>query len=225
VKVLKISIIAVSFLGLTACETLMTRGDVREVEQKRQMQDQVVTLQRTTADTNNRFSDIESDLRNLNGRVEVLENKSGQSGQERERTKALIEQSSNDSNKKMQILQDEVAKLHEKIDAMTAEMNAMKQAASESQAQAVASKKDLFEIAEELFDKKDWRKAILNFQRFRDANPKHKHFADATYKIGVCFQELGMKDEARTFYDEVIAKFPNSPEAKKARTRLKSLKK
>jgi TolA-binding protein len=35
---------------------------------------------------------------------------------------------------------------------------------------------------------------------------------------------LGMKDEAKTFYDEVIGKYPNSSDAKKARTRLKSLK-
>lgn len=222
----KIFFLAVSFLSLTACETLMTRGDVREAEQKRQMQDQVVTLQRTTADTNSRFADIESDLRTLNGRLEVVENRVGQNSQDREKTKGLIEQHSTENSKKIQILSDEVAKLHEKLDAMTAELTAMKQAAADAQqAEKQAPKKDLFELAEESFQKKDWRKAILNFQRFRDTNPKNKLFPEATYKIGVSFQELGMKDEARTFYDEVIAKYPNSSEAKKSKTRLKSLKK
>lgn len=221
----KLFFASVSILSLTACETLMTRSDVREVEQKQRMQDQVVTLQRTTADTNNRFADIESDLRSLNGRVEVVENRLGQNSQEREKTKGLIEQHSTENSKKIQILQDEISKLHEQLDAMNAEINAIKTAAAEAQTEKAIPKKDLYEIAEELYQKKDWRKAILNFQRFRDSNPKHKLFADATFKIGVSFQELGMKDEARTFYDEVIAKFPNSSESKKARSRLKSLKK
>ncbi|MEZ0390866.1 MAG: tetratricopeptide repeat protein [Pseudobdellovibrionaceae bacterium] len=213
------------FLG-TACETFMTRADVKEVEQKRQMQDQVVNLQKTTADTNNRFADIESDLRSLNGKIEVLENKLSQSGQDREKLRAANDQSQADSTKKIQILQEEIARMQEQIGTLSAELNAMKTAAaSHESASSSGGKKDLFDIAEDLFEKKEWRKAILNYQKFRDANPKSKHFAEATYKIGVCFQELGMKDEAKTFYDEVISKNPNSADAKKAKTRLKTLKK
>jgi TolA-binding protein len=47
----------------------------------------------------------------------------------------------------------------------------------------------------------------------------------ATYKIGVCFQELGMIEEAKAFYDEVIAKYPKSNEAAKATSRLKAMSK
>lgn len=219
-------IVAVSFLSLAGCENLLTRGDIREAEQKQKVQEQVSSLQRTTADTNNRFADIESDLRSLNGKVEVLENRLAQSGQDRDKAKNLIEQSNADSAKKIQILQDEISKLHEKIEAMNAELTAMKTAAAEAHAaEKAAPTKNQFEVAEDLFEKKDWRKAILNYQKFRDSNPKHKLFPEATYKIGVSFQEMGMKDEARTFFDEVIAKFPRSSEAKKAHTRLKSLKK
>lgn len=204
----------------------MTRSDLREAEQKRQMQDQVVNLQRSTADVNNRFADIEADLRNMNGRIEVLENRNSQLVQERDRARGQMEQAGLDQNKKIQILSDEVSRLNEQINALTSEMNAIKAAATEGQAErASVAKKDTFEIAEELFDKKDWRKAILNYQKFRDANPKNKRFPEATYKIGVSFQELGMKDEARTFFEEVIARHPNSPEAKKARIRVKNLKK
>lgn len=225
-KNVKIAALLAFVFGLTGCETLMTRGQVREQEQKKQIHEQVVTLQRTTADVNNRFNSIEEDLRSLNGRVESLEVRSNQSGQERERLKAAAEQGSQENSKKIQILQEEMIRMQEQVGALTAELNAMKTAAaSAASANSAASKKDSYETAEELFDQKEWRKAILNYQRFRDANPKHKKFSDATYKIGVCFQELGMKDEARTFYDEVVSKFPNSAEAKKAKTRLKSLKK
>ncbi len=226
-KSLRTFILTLSLLGLTACDTFLTRNDVKEAEQKRQMQDSVVHLQRNNADTNNRFADIESDLRTLNGRVEVVENRMSVSGRDTEKQKANAEQAQAENTKKVQVLQDEVAKLSEQVNQLTAELTAIKSAsAADHESSAVAGgKKDLFTQADESFDKKDWRKAILNYQKFRDTNPKNKKFPEATYKMGVSFQELGMKDEAKTFLDEVVAKFPNSPEAKKAKVRLKNLKK
>jgi TolA-binding protein len=220
-----LALLAISFLSLTACENFLTRADVREAEQKKQMQDTVVHLQKNTADTNNRFSDIEADLRNLNGRLEVVENRVSQNSQDRDKQKANLEQTNAENAKKVQVLQEEVSKLSEQVGALTAEMAAVKAAAHEAAVAPPAAKKDLFEQGDENFDKKDWKKAILNYQKFRDANPKSKKFPEATYKIAVSFQELGMKDEARTFLDELVAKYPGSPEAKKARARLKSLKK
>lgn len=212
----------------TACQSgLMTRGEIKEVENKKQMQDSVSTLQRTTADTNNRFSEIEGDLRNMYGRIEVVENKLNQSNAEKERLNGASAQSLQEQAQKTQILQDEISRLQEQVGALTAELAAMKSAmgSDTSSANSSAAKKDAFEIGEELFNKKEWKKAILSYQKYRDTNPKGKKFPEATYKMGVCFQEIGLKDEARTFYDEVIAKFPQSGDAKKARVRLKSLKK
>ncbi len=209
-------------LGLSGCESLMTRG---EVEHKKQMQDSVVVLQKNSADLNNRFADIESDLRSLNGRIEVLENKQGLANKDREKQKSESESLMADQNKKVSVLQEEVTRLSEAVATLSAEMTALKTASVGESAGAPAGKKDLFDQAEESFEKKDWKKAVLSYQKYRDANPKSKKFADATYKIGVCFQELGMKDESKAFFDEVIAKFPNSAEAKKAKTRLKAFKK
>jgi TolA-binding protein len=219
----KILISAVVLIALTGCESLLTRNDIRESERSKQVQE----LQKSNADVGNRFSDIEQDLRNLNGRVETVEAKLNQNGKESERSKQQLEMSREDQTKKIQILQDELAKMREEMNAMGAELNAMKTAAATSNAEAASEKstKNSFEIAEEQFEKKEWKKAIVGYQKFRDLNPKSKRFPEATYKIGVCFQELGLKDEAKTFYDEVLGKFPNSAEAKKAKTRLKSLKK
>jgi TolA-binding protein len=165
-------------------------------------------------------------MRSLTGKVEVLENRVTQSNSERDRTKNQLELGSVESGKKIQILQDEVGRLQDRLEAMSLEMAHIKAAATNPAAvEKTAPVKNSYELAEDLYSKKDWKKAILNYQKFRDANPKHKLFAEATYKIGVSFQELGMKDEARTFFDEVVGKFPGSSEAKKARTRLKSIKK
>ncbi len=208
------------------CETLMTRRDVRDVEQKRQIQDQVVTQQqRTNADINNRLSDVDSDLRAMNGRIEVLENKVGQQSQDRDKNKNSFEQQQEEQNKKIQILQETVIKLQDQLNTLSAEMGNAKSNQNENVSSDKANKKDYLELAEERFKEKDWKRAILNYQKFRDANPHHKKFAEATLRIGASFHELGMKDEAKSFYDEVIAKFPNSLEAKKAKIRLKTLKK
>ena len=212
-------------LLLVSCQTgLMTRGDVKEVENKKNVQDTVVTLQKTSADANNRFSEIESELRNMSGRIDVAENKLNQANLDKDRNKGVSEQALADQSRKTQILQEELIRTQEQVAALSAELQALKSAAVENNSSS-SPRKDAFEIGEDFFEKKEWRRAILSYQKYRDANPKSKKFSDATYKIGVSFQELGLRDEARTFYDEVVAKFPQSAEAKKARTRLKSLKK
>lgn len=214
-------LMTVGLVGLSGCETLMTRN---EIDNKRQMQDSVSSLQKSNAETNNRFSDLESDLRSVTGRIEVLENRTQNLQGDKEKSKSLAEQNTSEQNKKIQILQDEVTRLSEAVATLSAEITAIK-AANESEAASSSVKKDSFDQAEELFEKKEWKKAVLTYQKFRDSNPKSKKFAEATYKIGVCFQELGMKEDAKTFFDEVITKFANSPEAKKAKTRLKNIKK
>jgi TolA-binding protein len=218
-------------LGLAGC--LKTRNDVREVEQKQVIQQEVTKLQRTNADVSTRFADTEEDLRNLRGRLEVLEHKNGQGAQESENMKKYVSDQSAENGKKILLLQEGLGAMEKNLNQMNAELAALKADRAAADAQALAakaksvadSKKSAYDLGQEFFDDKEWKKAILNFQKYRDENPKGKNFAEATYKMGVCFQELGMKDEARTFYDELVGKFPNSSEAKKAKSRIKSLKK
>ncbi|WP_347358990.1 tetratricopeptide repeat protein [Bdellovibrio sp.] len=221
-----ISVAAASLL-LTGC--LKTRTDVRDNQQRQVMQQQVVTLQKTNADAAGRVSDIEEQMRELNGRVDVVENKLGQSHSGVESALKTSQQQNVDLNTKVTIMQEALATMEKQIYALNTEVNALRaervanaQAAEKAAKQA---KKDPYEAAQDNFNKKDWKQSILNFQKYRDENPKGPKFADATYKIGVSFQELGMKDEAKTFYDEVVSKFPKSEEARRAKIRLKGLKK
>lgn len=231
-KILLTGLLVMFFLS--GC--LKTRNEVSEADQKQVMQQQVTTLQKSNADVNSRFSDLEEQMRDLQGRVEVVEHKGGLSSQETETLKKMNVDQSTDLNKKMQMLQDGLTNLEKTVFQLNAEVNAMKteqataQAAAQAQAAAAqaeaaaSEKKGSRQIAEEYFEKKDWKKAILNYQKYRDENPKGKKVPDAIYKMGVCFQELGMKDEAKTFYDEVMSKYPSSDEARRAKIREKSLK-
>lgn len=218
-------------LGLTGC--LKTRTDVRETEQKQVIAQEVTKLQRTNADVASRFADVEDDVRTLRGRVEVLEHQKGQGTQEAEAAKKFAADQSVDANKKILLLQEGLSNLEKTVFQLNAEVNALRaekaaMVAQNTAAQAKAAaeaKKGSYELGQESFDQKDWKKAILNYQKYRDENPNGKKFNDATYKMGVAFQELGMKEEAKTFYDELVNKSPNSNEAKKAKIRLKGLTK
>lgn len=224
---------ALTGLMLTGC--LQTRNDVRENEQRNVMQQQVTTLQKTNADVGNRFADIEESMRNLNGRVDVVENKLGQNSSGVDSALKASQQQNQDLNQKVALLQDALGKMEKEIFQLNSDLQSVKAAQAAAATQAASEKsshhgkdkdsKDTYDNGQEFFNKKDWKQAILQFQKYRDENPKGAKFPDATYKIGVSFQELGMKDESKTFYDEVVSKFPKSEEARRAKIRLKGLKK
>ncbi|KHD89764.1 MAG: hypothetical protein OM95_01440 [Bdellovibrio sp. ArHS] len=217
--------LVVTPLFLTGC--LKTRNEVRETEQRQVMQQQVTTLQRSNADVASRFADIEEQMRSLNGRVDVVENRVGQNNSGIENAMKNTQQQNQDLNQKVILLQEALTKMEKDIFTLNAEIQSLKADRLAGQAEKVAkqSRKNVYEVGEEFFNKKDWKQAILNYQKYRDDNPKGSKFAEATYKIGVSFQELGMKEEAKTFYDEVVSKFPKSDEARRSKTRLKGLKK
>jgi TolA-binding protein len=220
------------FFPLTGC--LQTRSSVKESEQKQVLQQQVVSLQRDTAESSNRVGEFNEQIRELRGRIEVVENRTNAGSNEMERAQKSLHDQNQESSRRVALLQESITRMDSQIQVLNAEVTALraevaaKGARDSAPAVSPASKKDQkdqFEIGQAHFAKKEWKKAILSFQKYREKNSKGKKANEATYLMGVSFQELGMKDEARTFFEEVVANAPNSSEAKKSRTRLKSLKK
>lgn len=207
---------------------LQTRNDIRETEGKKAAQESVNSMQRAAADQASRYQEVEASARELNGRVDVLENKINVVDASHNRQQKEIEDQLSESNKKVALLQEEIVKIQQQMNSLADQVSAAELASSqhtrEEKSSAKADKKNTFDIAEELFKKKEWRKAILNYQKYRDSFPKGKKVLESTYKIGVSFQELGMKEEAKSFYEELIAKSPKSDEARRAKIRLKKLK-
>lgn len=212
------------FISVSIVGCLKTRTDVKETETKQVIAHQVTSLQRTNADTHNRLSEIEQEVRELNGKIEVLENKLTKSSPETEKNLRVVSEMITESNKKLAVYQDELLKQEASIRQLSADLEALKSERAKAP-EKVVEKKDSHQLAEEFFKQSDWKKAIIQYQKYRDENPKGKKVADSTYKIAYAFNELGMKDEAKTFYEEVISKFPISPEAKKAKSKIKALKK
>ncbi len=221
----KIVFVFAALTLLSGClKTRNESADPRPVAQQSTISQQKVAA----AESSSKLSDIEEQIRYLNGRVDVVENKQSTGSSGFENALKNSQNQSNDSTQKLAIMQEALTKMEAQVFALTAEVQSLKAEKSASAARETvqaAVKKDHYEAGQEFFAKKDWKKAILSYQKYRDENAKGKFYPEATYKIGVSFQELGMKDEAKTFYDEVVSKYPKSEQSRKAATRLKTIKK
>ena len=227
-----LNIICLAGTLATASCMLETRDDQ---EEKHVMQKQVQTLQRTNADVNQKFSDTDEELRRTNGRVEVTDNNVRQLDQKIDRNNVAIEAKMREIQEKLQNYHEAIAKLEQGVNDANSQIQQLTQQMTEAQKLRAGAgpasissgkgKANAYPAAEELFNKKDFKNAIPEYERYRKSYPDGKHWRDATYKIGVSFQEMGMPDEARAFYDELVAKSGGSAEAKKAASRLKSMTK
>ncbi len=218
----------VLLIGLTGC--LETRSGVKEVEEKQVLRKQVSTLQQSTADVTSRFNEIEDDLRKTNGRTEALDARMTQIKDRAEKNDFALESKLKEQDAKFTAFREELTKMQTEINEVRAANQAL-QAGLQAGASAgavssdKAAEKNPFDRGEAKFEAKAWRDAIFAYEEYRKANPKGKHFTTATYKIGVSFQELGMNDDAKLFYEETVSRSPKSKDADRAKTRLKAIAK
>lgn len=73
-----------------------------------------------------------------------------------------------------------------------------------------------FMKAQSLYKLKRYKKAIVEYSKFPEKYTRSNHMPEALYKIGLSFEALGMKEDARGFFQELVEKYPKSAEAKKA---------
>lgn len=228
-------ILLLSFLILAGC--LRTREDLKEAETASAMKEQVLTLQKSNADSASRMDELMEQNRQLTGRLEELDHRVKKYEEQQGTESATQQKTVEESKRTNELLQETVTKLENQVQALQEELVTLKtKDLGKSSGKTEESKdkekgrkekeldKGVFESAINAFQDKKWKEAILSFDQYREKNPKGKFAAEATYKTGVCFQELGMLDEAKVFYQDVVAKFPKSDMAKKAQYRLKAMK-
>jgi tol-pal system protein YbgF len=78
-------------------------------------------------------------------------------------------------------------------------------------------------IGESHYGLREFDQAIIEFDAVRRRYPQGEKVPAALLKQGFAFAELGEKLNARLVLQEVLEKFPDSPEAGKARLRLKTI--
>lgn len=78
-------------------------------------------------------------------------------------------------------------------------------------------------IGESHYALREFDQAILEFDTVRRKYPQGEKVSAALLKQGYAFAELGEKVNARLILQEVVEKYPQSPEATRAKQKLKSL--
>ncbi len=79
-------------------------------------------------------------------------------------------------------------------------------------------------FGESLMKTNKHKEAALQFNEILEGKPSEKSAAYAKLKVAECFKAMGDKDTSKLFYEEVISKYPDSPEAAKAKKALGSKK-
>lgn len=220
-KNIKLIFALTAVLFLSAC--LKTRSEVggnyqSQVYSKKQAENQRHQNQEPTEVAT--VDEKDELIRTLNGRVESLENQI-----------AIIqkEKQENPDGQKIQLLQESLVKMEAQIAKLESDVAGAKAVAQVTPTQAgVAAKggaKTSFDVAQDYFSKKDFKNAILEYQKFVDSKSKSKHVPEAKYKIGLSFESMGLKDEAQSFYEEVAAQHGGTEFGKKAKQKIAKLKK
>jgi TolA-binding protein len=159
----------------------------------------------------------EDQFRTMLGRIEELETKASTANKpDSDRVKDL-EQAISEMLVQQEQLKNEIKASRE------AQIQAAQKAKEQAAAAPIVPTGNL-EVADKLFSEGRWEVAAQEYQEFRKKNPKSDETSIVTYKIGVCFQELGLKNEAKTFFNSVIKSYPNSKASKFAKFRLDNLK-
>ncbi len=78
-------------------------------------------------------------------------------------------------------------------------------------------------IGKSYFQQKNYHHAVMEFQKIGDKYPQGDMVDESLFMMGECLRKLGLKSDAKPFYQELVEKFPNSKLAPKAKKILKLL--
>jgi tol-pal system protein YbgF len=78
-------------------------------------------------------------------------------------------------------------------------------------------------LGECYYGKKEYAKAIPEFEKVERNYPKGDQMVPALFKMGRSYEELGEKNKAKIIFQRIAKEFPKSMEAKIAQDRLKGL--
>lgn len=229
------NIFYILFIAAFLSGCLQTRNQVQQQDEKKVMQDQVKILQENRADSQTRFQELQTETLRYNGRIETLEARMASLDRNMLGQSKMNEQQLGEYNTRLKTLEDASLNLNQKMEAMITELQNLRlqlasvekssdKKAAKSESAAKVSSKGPYTLAEEYYSKKSWNEAVISYMDYREQNPSGKHYAEATYKIGYAFQQMGKSAQAVSFYEEVSNRFPGSPFSKKAQTQLKSIK-
>ena len=199
-------------LVTSACSTTFrTRED--SAAGRRSSVPPISEVRKQNAEMTSKLMNYEEDLRIKDGRIEELEVYIKQlEKQNKSNLKTVTEE--------RDAYRESLAALNKEKVELLRELALMKEDYKETNKKlkwASTPANEMLKTGDKLFDEKKWTEAVTAYQAYREKSSKKKssEYAMVTYKIGVCFQELGLKDEAKTFYKSVVKGFDKNFKAHK----------
>ncbi|MEM7677408.1 MAG: tetratricopeptide repeat protein [Myxococcota bacterium] len=80
-----------------------------------------------------------------------------------------------------------------------------------------------FLIGESYFSEGNFQQAAAEYNTVRKKHARSRYVPEALYKLGMCFEKLNLKEDAKLFYTTVIKKYSKYDVSKKAKDRLRKL--
>lgn len=233
-KQLRFSFLALTLITFPAC--LKTRAHVRT-----DSTDAAATSSELLASQASAIDELKTELARLTGRLEELERAQGQaskneSAAQLDAVKKLetrlneLEQAQIETLENLKKVQtsspaaDAVSWLEQgKSRLISGDLEGAAEALSEylKSSKPRQAEEATFLRGEAYFGLKQYKKAIIDFSKFPERFQKSRKMPEALYKIGLSFEALGMREDARNFFQELIEKFPKTVEAKKAKGRVR----
>lgn len=194
-------------------ERVVVEKQVVTPVQDSQKKEETVVVSTPSNDPVSQKMEVNSELRRLSGELQDIKDTKAIESKTNQEWRLAQEQKLNLMQSKLRIYEQSIAALEEEI----SHLKALK-------AKKPKKTKGIFERAQAHMKSKDWKKAILEFENYRKKYPRGRRVSMATYNIGVSFQELGLKEEAKAFFQETLDKYPKTSAFNKAKYRLKQIK-
>ncbi len=176
--------------------------------------------QQQRAQIDSRFFEIDRDFRQLYGKIETLERRlddlNTSSNNAIGAEQAVDSSEIKSLKKRMTTLEEALLSIDKKLDRLSKDKGA-------NLDKKLKDAKGPFGRGEVLFAMGEYEKAIANYNDYRKSFPKGRRYAQATLKMGLCFQKLKMGQDAKAFYQEVIQRYPNTKASMDAQKNLKSI--
>ncbi|OQW50305.1 MAG: hypothetical protein A4S09_00490 [Proteobacteria bacterium SG_bin7] len=215
------------FLSGAGCP-LQTRS---QMEEKKVIQDQMKVLQTGRNEQQGKIQDVSNEVLTLNGRLETVEAKITSLDRGMQAHNRQGDQQIGEVSNRVKTLEEASLGLNQRMDGIIEELKSLRMAidsAKKNEKPSASSKgpeRGPFNTGEDEYAKGNWGEAILSYMKYREQNPTGKRYAEATFKIGYAFQQMGKAAQAKSFYQEVVNRFPSTPHAKKAQSQLQKIDK
>jgi len=224
-------------LILTSSGCLRSRSELKSEEQEpTPAKSKPIPVQtQPVAPVSNQYAveEVKNELTNLSGRIEDLERSQHQVGKlsrddfnRLENRIAEVEKSQAVMLEAMRGMQDRLPppdpsgllrdgkQFHQRRDYSSAIESLTRYLENP---RAVNIEEALYLRGDAYFASKNYKKAIVDFSKFQENYTTSKFAPGALLKIGQSFEALGSRDDAKTFYQLLVEKYPKSAEAKQVK--------